>query len=35
MAHKTVLFRSEARERLLRGVATLTDAVGVTLGPRS
>ena len=35
MAHKKVLFRSEARERLLRGVATLTDAVRVTLGPRS
>ncbi|MEK7373052.1 MAG: TCP-1/cpn60 chaperonin family protein [candidate division NC10 bacterium] len=32
---KKVLFRSEARERLLRGVATLTDAVRVTLGPRS
>lgn len=35
MAHKMVLFRAEARERLLRGVATLTDAVRVTLGPRS
>ncbi len=35
MAAKKVLFRSEARERLLRGVATLADAVRVTLGPRS
>ena len=35
MAHKQVLFRSEARERVLRGAATLTDAVRVTLGPKS
>jgi chaperonin GroEL len=35
MAHKQVLFRSEARERLLRGVAALADAVRVTLGPKS
>jgi chaperonin GroEL len=30
-----VLFRSEAREKLLRGVAALADSVRVTLGPRS
>jgi chaperonin GroEL len=35
MAHKQVLFRSEARERLLRGVSALADAVRVTLGPKS
>jgi chaperonin GroEL len=33
MAHKQVFFRSEARERILRGVSALTDAVRVTLGP--
>ena len=35
MAHKQVLFRSEARDRVLRGATQLTDAVRVTLGPRS
>jgi chaperonin GroEL len=35
MAHKQVFFRSEARERILRGVTALTDAVRVTLGPKS
>ncbi len=35
MAHKQVLFRSEAREKVLRGAATLADAVRVTLGPKS
>jgi chaperonin GroEL len=30
-----VLFRSDARARVLRGAATLADAVRVTLGPRS
>ncbi len=35
MPHKRILFRSEARERLLRGAATLADAVRVTLGPKS
>jgi len=35
MAHKQVLFRSEAREKVLRGSATLADAVRVTLGPKS
>jgi chaperonin GroEL len=35
MAHKQVFFRSEARERILRGVTALADAVRVTLGPKS
>src|SRR3974377_2019647 len=35
MAHKQVLFRSAAREKILRGATQLTDAVRVTLGPRS
>jgi chaperonin GroEL len=35
MNHKRVLYRSEAREKLLRGVAALADAVRVTLGPKS
>ena len=35
MAHKQVLFRSAAREKILRGASQLTDAVRVTLGPRS
>ncbi len=35
MTAKKVLFRSEARERILAGATTLTEAVRVTLGPRS
>jgi chaperonin GroEL len=35
MAFKQVLFRSEAREKILRGASTLADAVRVTLGPKS
>jgi chaperonin GroEL len=35
MAYKQVLFRSEAREKILRGATTLADAVRVTLGPKS
>ncbi len=35
MAHKRVLFRSAAREKILRGATQLTDSVRVTLGPRS
>lgn len=35
MAHKQVLFRSTAREKILRGTSQLADAVRVTLGPRS
>src|ERR1041384_38036 len=35
MAHKQVLFRSDASEKILRGVNALADAVRVTLGPKS
>ena len=35
MTHKQVLFRSDAREKLLRGATQLADAVRVTLGPKS
>ena len=35
MAHKQVLFRSAAREKILRGASALADAVRVTLGPKS
>ena len=35
MAHKQVLFRSAARDKILRGATQLADAVRVTLGPRS
>jgi chaperonin GroEL len=35
MAHKQVLFRSDAREKILKGVNALADAVRVTLGPKS
>jgi chaperonin GroEL len=35
MPYKQVLFWSEARERVLRGVSALADAVRVTLGPKS
>ncbi|WP_374448432.1 chaperonin GroEL [Stella sp.] len=35
MAHKNVLFRSAAREKVLRGTTQLADAVRVTLGPKS
>jgi chaperonin GroEL len=35
MAHKQVMFRSEAREKVLRGTAQLADAIRVTLGPKS
>lgn len=35
MAHKDVLFRSAAREVILRGTTQLADTVRVTLGPRS
>jgi chaperonin GroEL len=35
MPHKQVLFRSVAREKLLRGSGQLADAVRVTLGPKS
>ena len=35
MAAKQLLFRSDARESLLRGASTVWDAVRVTLGPKS
>jgi len=35
MTVKQVLFRSEAREKVLRGAAQLADAVRITLGPKS
>ena len=35
MPHKQILFRSAAREKILRGATQLTDAIRVTLGPRS
>jgi chaperonin GroEL len=35
MPHKEVLFRSEARERVLRGATVMADAVRVTIGPKS
>jgi len=35
MAAKQIHFRSEAREKVLRGASALADAVRVTLGPKS
>lgn len=35
MAHTRILFRSAAREKVLRGTTQLADAVRVTLGPKS
>jgi chaperonin GroEL len=35
MTTKQVLFHSEAREKVLRGVAKLADAIRITLGPKS
>ena len=35
MPHKRLLFRSEAREKVLRGATAIADAVRVTLGPKS
>ena len=35
MAHKQILFRSAAREKILRGATQLAEAIRVTLGPRS
>jgi chaperonin GroEL len=35
VANKEILFRSDAREKLLRGALKLADAVRVTLGPTS
>src|SRR5687767_5377999 len=33
--HKHLLFRSEAREKVLRGATAIADAVRITLGPKS
>jgi len=35
MANKHLLFRGEAREKILHGATTLAEAVRVTLGPKS
>jgi chaperonin GroEL len=35
MSYKHVMFRSAAREKVLRGAAQLADAIRVTLGPKS
>jgi len=35
MAHKKLLFKSAAREKVLKGAAALAEAVRVTLGPKS
>ena len=35
MAHTKLLFRDQAREKILAGVTALADAVRVTLGPKS
>jgi len=35
MSHKQVLFRSAAREKILRGATQLAEAVRITLGPKS
>jgi len=35
MSYKQILFRSEARERIMHGAESLVDAVRVTLGPKS
>ncbi len=34
MAPKTIKFKEDARQKILKGVRTLTDAVKVTLGPK-
>jgi len=35
MSHKTLTFRSAAREKILAGASQLADAIRVTLGPKS
>lgn len=35
MAHKQVIFGSAAREKILRGAAQLSNAIRITLGPKS
>src|SRR6202034_1186243 len=34
MAAKNIIFKEEARQKILKGVRTLADAVKVTLGPK-
>ncbi|MFN4175264.1 MAG: chaperonin GroEL, partial [Parachlamydiaceae bacterium] len=34
MAAKDILFKEDARQKILKGVQTLADAVKVTLGPK-
>ena len=34
MAYKQVMFRSAAREKIVRGASLLADAVLITLGPK-
>src|SRR3990172_11469075 len=35
MPHRHLLFRNEAREKLLRGAVALADAVRLTIGPKA
>jgi chaperonin GroEL len=35
MTHKQVLFHAAAREKILRGATLLSDAIRITLGPKS
>jgi chaperonin GroEL len=35
MAHKHLLFGTDARTKVLRGATQIADAVRVTLGPKS
>jgi hypothetical protein len=35
MTAKQVLFRTDAREKVLRGATRLADAIRITLGPKS
>jgi len=35
MAHKQLVFRAAAREKVLQGATALADAARVTLGPKS
>ena len=35
MRHKTIHFRGDAREKILRGATAMADALRVTLGPKS
>ena len=35
MAHRHLLFRTEAREKLLHGASALADAIRLTIGPKA